>query len=382
MKIVIFGLSVTSAWGNGHATLWRGLLRGLAKDGHDVTFFERDTPYYAAHRDLPKGDGYEIVVYPSWGAVLPRAQRELASADVGMVTSFCVDAKPASDLVRGSRGVRAYYDLDTPVTLDKLAKGEAVAYLPDGNFDGFDVVLSYTGGAALDALVRDLGAKRAAPLYGSVDLVTHGAGEKSDALLCDLSYLGTYAADRQDKVEALFLDVARLLPEQQFLLGGPMYPEDMRRTANVRTLAHVPPPLHPAFYGSSRLTLNVTRGAMAHMGWCPSGRLFEAAACGVPIVSDVWAGLEAFFEPGREIVVAEKTSDVVAALSAPGEELAAIARRARERVLAEHTAERRARELVALVTRSGGPSEHRTPQTPPPAAEATCGRSEARTSRA
>lgn len=382
MKLVVFGLSVTSAWGNGHATLWRGILRALAADGHRVVFFERDTPYYAAHRDLPDDRGYEVVVYPSWAEVARRALRETIDADVAIVTSFCRDARVASDLVLGSRAESVYYDLDAPVTLDAIARGIEVPYLPVAGLGDFDLVLSYAGGAALAALEDVLGARRTAPLYGSVDLATHRHGEHVEAFANDLSYLGTYAADRQPAVDRLFLAAARARPSQRFLVGGPMYPAEVDRPPNVRWLDHVAPPQHPAFYGSSRLTLNVTRAAMASVGYCPSGRLFEAAACGAPIVSDAWEGLDTFFEPGREILVARDTSDVLDALALSDRELRAIAQRARERVLADHTAERRAHELVTLVTRSAAPSASRTPRTPRAASAATCDPLAARTTRA
>lgn len=349
MKLVIFGLSVSSAWGNGHATLWRGILRSLAAQGHEAVFFEKDVPYYASHRDMPRGDGYEIVIYPSWEEALPRARRELERADAAMVTSYQADAAAATELVLSSRAVRVFYDLDSGVTLDALERGLHVPYVPAAGFSEFDLVLSYTGGTTLDALRTKLGARRVAPLYGSVDIDAHRPAERSPDYACDLSYLGTYAADRQESVERLFLDVAARMPERAFLLGGPMYPPEMRRPGNVRWLPHVAPPEHPAFYGSSRLTLNVTRGAMAARGYCPSGRMFEAAACGVPLVSDAWDGLDRFFEPGREILVARTSEDVEAAVALPPGAVAEVARRARERTLAEHTARHRALELVELV---------------------------------
>ncbi len=350
MKLVVFGLGVSSAWGNGHATLWRGLLRALSERGHTCVFYERDVPYYAKTRDLFGGDGWDLALYPSWEEVAPRAGRDVADADVTIVTSYCPDAQAATDLILGAgRGKRVFYDLDTPVTLEALARGESVAYLPSQGLSAFDLVLSYTGGAALTALEEKLGAKKTAPLYGSVDLHAHHPASPSPAYACDLSYLGTYAADRQAGVEALFLEVALELRSQAFLLGGPMYPNDMARAANVRWLPHVAPAEHPAFYGSSRLTLNVTRGAMAKLGWCPSARLFEAAACGVPLVSDAWEGIDHFFDPGREIVIAKATEDVVRALSQPAPALRAMALRARARTHAQHTAKRRADELVALL---------------------------------
>jgi len=346
MRFVIFGLSVSSAWGNGHATLWRGLLASLASAGHEVTFFERDTPYYAQHRDLTHGEGYRIVIYPSWPEVVETARTAARRADVAIMTSYQADADAAAEVVLEAPGARVFYDLDTPVTLDLLDRGEPVPYLPACGLGPFDLALSYTGGPALDALTSRLGARSVAPLYGSVDTRVHRPVAPRDVYACDLSYLGTYAVDRQEGVVRFFLDVAERLPDSKFVLGGPMYPEQMRRPPNVRCLPHVAPHDHPAFYCSSRATLNVTRGAMAKMGYCPSGRLFEAAACGVPIVSDTWPGLEAFFEPGRELLVVRSTDDVIDALETP---LGDLARRAYDRTLSEHTAQRRARELVELV---------------------------------
>ncbi len=349
MKFVIFGLSVSSAWGNGHATLWRGILRALAKDGHQVVFFERDTPFYASHRDLTTGEGYEIVIYPTWAEAAPRARRELATADVAIVTSYQADAAAATELVLESRRTRVFYDLDTPVTFERLGQGELVSWLPPGGYGEFDLVLSYTGGEVLERLRHELGARRVAPLFGCVDADAHRPGQRRPELACDLSYLGTYSVDRQAGVESLLLDVAERAPHRRLVLGGPMYPAEMRRPSNVMVLAHVSPADHSAFYGSSRLTLNLTRGAMAKTGFCPSARLFEAAACGVPVITDHWAGIEAFFAPGAEILVARDTDDVLAMLELSREALDGVARSARERVLAEHTAAHRARELVELV---------------------------------
>jgi spore maturation protein CgeB len=176
----------------------------------------------------------------------------------------------------------------------------------------------------------------------------------------DLSYLGTDAEDRQAALETLLVEPARLRPERRFLIGGALYPETFPWGSNIFFVRHLPPPDHPAFFSSSRLTLNVTRQAMAEMGWCPSGRLFEAAACGTPILSDSWEGLDAFFEPGREILVARTTADAVAALDLSDAELRRIAEAARERTLAEHSSDHRARELEALLSALSGPTEPRS----------------------
>lgn len=345
MKLVIFGLTVSSSWGNGHATLWRGLLKALARRRHDIIFFERDVPYYASHRDLNELPAGRLVLYQSWEQAIPEARRHLEEADVGMVTSYCPDGIAATELVLNSNTTRVFYDLDTPVTLKELRLGKSVDYIGPRGLRDFDLVLSYTGGAALQQLQSELGARRIAPLYGSVDPEVHRPVAPVEMFQCDLSYLGTYAADRQAALEQLLIEPARQLPAQKFLIGGALYPQEFPWTHNIFFARHVAPPDHPAFYSSSRLTLNVTRRAMADIGYCPSGRLFEAAACGTPILSDEWAGLDEFFEPSAEILVAGTAQDAMNALSRSPEELDRISRAARERTLTEHTAERRAIEL-------------------------------------
>jgi spore maturation protein CgeB len=349
MKLVIFGLTVSSSWGNGHATLWRGLCNALARQGHDVTFFERDVPYYANHRDLLWPEKYKLVLYPGWEEVSPLAKCAVREADAALVTSYCPDAIAASDLILESEAVKVFYDLDTAVTLEKLRNRGHVDYVPSCGFRDFDLVLSYVGGRALDELRTLLSARRVAPLYGSVDPQLHKPVGCSAHYESDLSYLGTYAADRQAVLEKLFIEPAHRLPKKKFILGGAQYPESFPWTENVWFVQHLPPAEHPAFYSSSKATLNVTRAAMASFGYCPSGRLFEAAACETPVVSDSWEGLEKFFEPGREILVAASAADVVGAITSGFESLRPIGKAARERVLDAHTAEHRSRELVELL---------------------------------
>jgi spore maturation protein CgeB len=351
MKFVVFGLTISSSWGNGHATLWRGLMRALTSLGHSVTFFEREVPYYATNRDLwDLWQGAELVLYDDWRNVAAKAIREIQQADAAIVTSYCPDGREASKLVlENAPALRLFYDLDTPVTLSKLKAGEQVPYLPEQGLSDFDLVLSYTGGGALDELRDRLGARRTAPLYGHVDHYWHKPAPKEPWYSADLSYLGTYAADRQQALERLLIEPARRRSSAEFLVGGSAYPIEIEWPDNVRKLDHIPPSHHPSFFSSSRLTLNITRADMAKMGWCPSGRLFEAAACGAAMVSDNWDGLEEFFEPGEEILLAGEAEEVVAALRLPDSELKAIGNRARERVLDEHTSAHRARELVELI---------------------------------
>ncbi|MEE1612625.1 CgeB family protein [Microvirga sp. CF3016] len=354
MKIVIFGLTISSSWGNGHATLWRGLCRTLAKRGHRVVFFEKDVPYYATNRDFIEIPGGDLILYKDWASIHARAEAELKDADAAMVTSYCPDGIAAGELVlMAPRASRVFYDLDTPVTFSRLDAGEPISYIGPGGLAGFDLVLSYTGGRALERLQTELGARRVAPLYGHVDPDVHRPVQSTHHYLSYLSYLGTYAADRQDALQHLFIDPAACRPDRRFLIGGAQYPEDFPWQPNIHFVCHLPPPEHPAFFSSSRLTLNITRQAMAEMGWCPSGRLFEAAACGAPILSDSWQGLDSFFEPGREVLIARETEDVVTALDLTDAELNRIAKAGRERALEEHTSEHRAKELEILL---GGPT--------------------------
>jgi spore maturation protein CgeB len=352
MHIVIFGLSVSSAWGNGHATLWRSLISALDAAGNTVVFFEHDVPYYRDHRDLEAlGGRARLRLYPSWDEAADDARRAIADCDAAIITSYCPDARPAAELVLGSRAIRVFYDLDTPVTLCRLDAGEDVAYLPPGGLGEFDLVLSYTGGGALDRLRDRLGARRVAPLYGSVDPLHHYPVAAVPQWRAACSYLGTWSADREHALETLFLEPARRRPAR-FLIGGPQYPDQRSWPANVARIEHVAPPEHPAFYCSSPLTISVTRAPMAALGFCPSGRLFEAAACGVPVLSDPWPGLDAFFTPGDEILVADSTEDALGAIDLPRDTLARIGRRARARAVEDHSATRRAAELIDLLEAS------------------------------
>lgn len=374
MKLVIFGLTLSSAWGNGHATLWRGLITALARRGHEVIFFERDVPYYAAHRDFTAFPGAQLVLYADWAEIAASARRHAGESDVAMVTSYCPDANAATNLIfdAATAARHVFYDLDTPVTLSRLDAGDTVEYLPANGLHDFDLVLSYTGGAALTAVRERLGARRVAPLYGHVDTQAHHPVALNGRARASLSYLGTYARDRQATLEKLFIEPARQRPTARFVLGGSGYPQDFPWTPNIWFTRHVAPTEHPMFFCSSRLTLNITRADMAAMGFCPSGRLFEAAACGTPLLSDAWAGLESFFLPGEEILIAESTEDALTALDLSDAELARIARAGRERVLNEHTSAHRADELLAMLEDVGhlghepgkefaGAAERRTP---------------------
>ncbi|HLG97587.1 MAG TPA: glycosyltransferase [Bryobacteraceae bacterium] len=345
MHFAIFGLSITSSWGNGHAALWRGLCRALNERGHTIHFFEKDVPYYAQARDPVELDDGEVVLYADWRSVASKARRVLADADVGIITSYYPDVVQAAALLSDSRAMSVFYDLDSPITLTRLRAGQPVEYvLPDG-LARFDLVLSYAGGRALELLQSELGAKRVSALCGWADPQLHFPQPPRSEFRGDLSYLGTYSADRQATLEELLIEPARELPGKTFVLGGAQYPDSFPWSKNIHFVRHLPPCDHGAFYCSSPLTLNVTRRAMAEVGHCPSGRLFEAALCGVPVLSDYWPGLEEFFVPGQEILVARTREDTIEALEMPAEELSRIGRAAYERTLADHTASVRAQQL-------------------------------------
>jgi spore maturation protein CgeB len=354
MHIIIFGLTVSSSWGNGHATLWRALLKSLAKRGHTATFYERDVSWYRDTRDnWNPPAGISVRLYSSFDDIRPEASVDLSSADLGIFTSYCPDGPVAAETILNSRAViKCFYDLDTPVTLNSLRAGEPVAYLPPHGLHDFDLVLSYTGGLALTELKTRLGARTVAPLYGSVDPEAHFPVPPLDQFRGVLCYLGTFAADRQQALETLFLEPARRMPGEIFQLAGAQYPDSFSSVPNIAFAPHLAPAAHPAFFCSSRATLNITRGVMAEYGYCPSGRLFEAAACGVPILSDGWDGLEMFFTPGQEILRVDTAQDVINALRLPEATLRRIAASARERTLANHTAERRVMELESICERT------------------------------
>jgi spore maturation protein CgeB len=353
LDIIVLGLSITSSWGNGHATTWRALLRALATRGHRLTFLERDVSWYRAHRDLPKASYCRIRLYRDLAELKRRFAAAVAQADVVVLGSYVPDGVAVARWVQTvAEGLVAFYDIDTPVTLARLERDDC-GYLTPDLIPGFDVYLSFAGGPSLDRLERHFGARRARALYCAVDPGTYQPLPLP--LRYDLGYLGTYSADRQPAVNHLLIEPARALPERAFVVAGPQYPLDLHWPANVARHEHVPPHRHPAFYNSLRFALNITRADMVAAGWSPSVRLFEAAACGVPIISDAWLGLENVLVPDREILIAESAADVVRCLRDVGpQERAKIATAARERVLSAHTADHRAREFENYLLETRG----------------------------
>ncbi len=347
MKIVIFGLSITSSWGNGHATTFRALARALHARGHKVVFFEKNVEWYASNRDLPEPDFCELNLYTSWMDVLPLVRRELASSDVAMVGSYFPDGIAAVEAMLDSTAtVRTFYDIDTPITLATLRERGSTDYIRADQLAALDVYFSFTGGPILAELESRFGVRRAAPLYCSFDPERYHSHPRSQRFACAMSYMGTYAPDRQPKLEESLFGAAKALPQMQFIVAGPQYPKGVGWPPNVRHIVHLNPRWHPHLYSSSRLTLNLTRRDMVMAGYSPSVRLFEAAACGAAIVSDNWPGLDLFLKPGREILLPASAGEIVRYLNDMDDsELRAIGLAAQERVLAEHTSRQRAKEF-------------------------------------
>ncbi|WP_395670574.1 glycosyltransferase [Phenylobacterium sp.] len=359
MKLVVLGLSLASSWGNGHATTYRALLRAFAGRGHEVLFLEREVPWYAgANRDLAEPDFCRLAFYADVADLKAGWRDDVTAADAVIVGSYVPDGVEVGRWVQATaRGVTAFYDIDTPVTLARLAAGDC-EYLSPELIPGYGVYLSFTGGPTLDDIERRYGSPAARALYCSVDA---DAYVPTDApRRWDLSYLGTYSPDRQPPLDRLLIEPARRAPHLRFCVAGPQYPVDIDWPANVERLEHVPPGDHPGFYAASRFTLNVTRADMIAAGWSPSVRLFEAAACGTPIISDLWEGLGDLFEPGREIILAQHGETVLRALEeTPESDGRAMGEAARRRILLAHTSSRRAEELETVL-REASTAKRRT----------------------
>ena len=350
MKIVVFGLSITSSWGNGHATTYRALLGALHRRKHKIVFFEKDEPWYASNRDLPWPAFCDLRLFERWKEALPAVRSELLDCDAAVLGSFFSPGIRAADEIAASKArVKIFYDIDTPITLAKLRSGEN-QYVRRDQIEKFDLYLSFTGGPILQQLHREFGARMALPLYCSFDPASYFPRPVWRRYQCDLGYMGTYAADRQPKLEELFLEPARRLKQARLILAGPQYPKALRWPKNVKRIVHVSPKYHPQFYSSSRFTLNLTRSEMVRWGYSPSVRLFEAAACGCAILSDFWPGIGSILKVGEEVLVTDSGDEVIHLLEDMEDaEVQRIGRRARERVLSEHSSDRRARDFESYV---------------------------------
>lgn len=344
LDIVILGLSITSSWGNGHATTFRGLVRELAARGHRVLFLERDVPWYAKTRDLESLPPARIELYRSLEELKTKFANDISAASAVIIGSYVPDGVAVGKWVLSiANGVAAFYDIDTPVTLAKLARGD-VEYLSPDLIPQFQLYLSFTGGPTLERIEREFGSPMARPLYCSVDPKNYFPEDVEKKW--DLGFLGTYSADRQESLNKMLVQPALKWPRGSFAVAGSQYPTSVRWPENVERIEHLPPAQHREFYNKQRFTLNLTRAEMINAGYSPSVRLFEAAACGVPTITDPSEGLEEFFELGEELLVARESEDTLLYLRdisrAEAREIGAAARR---RVLSRHTASHRAAEL-------------------------------------
>ena len=351
MKIVIFGLAITSSWGNGHATTFRSLAKALARRGHRIHFVEKDVEWYRNNRDLPNPDFCTVHHYDEWGSSARSLLRLSRDADVVVIGSYFPDAIPATAaLLEAARAPLVFYDIDTPITIKHLRSHGSAPYLAAEHIPRFAAYLSFTGGPVLRELEERFGARCAVPFYCSVDPELYRPTRALSDFRCDLSYLGTYAADRQSKLMTLLNEPAAILPGSRFIVAGPQYPDAVKWSRNVERIIHLNPHQHPAFYCSSRFVLNLTRDSMTAAGFSPSVRLFEASACGAAILSDEWKGLDHFLTPGREVLLPKDGAEVVDILrNLSEEERVRIGLNARERILAQHTASHRAIEFEEML---------------------------------
>ncbi|MEY9183745.1 spore maturation protein CgeB [Bradyrhizobium sp. USDA 326] len=362
LSIVVIGLSVTSSWGNGHATTYRALIEALARRGHRVTFLERDVPWYRDHRDLTKPSGWTVELYQSLKDIPRRFGKLIRDADLVIVGSYVPDGIAIAEwTTTHARGVTAFYDIDTPVTLARLEQG--LDYLSATMIPRFDLYLSFTGGPVPGMIEQSYGSPLARVLYCSANAEIDPPKQAQPKWA--LGYLGTYSDDRQPVLDELLLTPARTMPSEQFVVAGAQYPEHIAWPANVARIEHLSPERHPTFYTAQRFTLNATRADMKALGFSPSVRLFEAAACGTPVISDRWPGIETIFAPSREILLASSPREVVEILrDMPEEHRRTIAHNARRRVLADHTPDHRAQQLETYYAEASARRRRKTASLP------------------
>lgn len=344
LNIVVLGLSITSSWGNGHATTFRGLIRELNKKGHKVSFLERDAPWYASNRDLPHPVYCNTFLYSSVDELKQGYADLIRFADLVIVGSYVPEGVEVGKFVTATaEGITAFYDIDTPVTLAKISNND-FEYLHPQLISKYNMYLSFTGGPTLQYIEKEYGSPMARAFYCSFDPKLYYPEEQE--IKWDLGYLGTYSDDRQPPLQKLMLDAASILKQHKFVVAGPQYPKSINWLANTERIEHLPPSVHRQFYNSQRFTMNITRANMIKAGYSPSIRLFEAAACGTPIISDYWQGIETIFEPGKEILITASATQTMQYLKEISEdERKTIGEKARQKVLAKHTAAHRATEL-------------------------------------
>lgn len=343
--IVVIGLSISSSWGNGHASAYRGLLCELVKSGYNILFLERANPLFAAHRDFHSDKSFKIEFYTSLKELKKKYGAAVENAQLVIVGSSVTEGAAVGEWVcNAAKGIAAFYDIDTPLTMKNLDI-KNYEYLSVHLIPRFDLYLSFAGGMALDLLENAYGSPMARPLYCSVDFSRYYP-EKRDEHLYDLGYMGTYSVCRQESLHKLMCETAQKWTEGRFAVAGAFYPDDIRWPPNIKKVDHLYAHHHRDFYCSQRFTLNITKAENAEAGYAPSVRLFEAAACGVPIISDYWEGLSKFFIFGEEILLSSSHTNTWKYLTEiPEQKRREIGERARQKVLTEHSPARRVREL-------------------------------------
>ena len=352
MRIALYGSSLLSSYWNGAATYYRGILRALAAYGHEICFYEPDAFDRQTHRDIDPPPWCRVVVYPATEAGVRGALAGAADADVVIKASGVgyADDELLAGIMDASRpdALRVFWDVDAPATLAEI-RGQPQHPLRQALGD-LDLVLTYGGGAPVTDAYTSLGARACVPIYNALDPATHHPVTPEVRFRSDLTFLGNRLPDREARVGTFFLDPAAALPEQSFRLGGSGW-ADKPVPANVALLGHVPTAAHNALNASARMVLNISRDSMAATGFSPATRVFEVAGAGACLMTDAWAGLELFLTPGREVVAVRDAADVVEAVRSLGaEDTARIGQAGRQRVLAEHTYDRRAVELDRVLT--------------------------------
>ncbi len=351
MRIAFYGSSLVSAYWNGAATYYRGMLSELARHGHAITFYEPDAYDRQANRDIEPPDYARVVVYPATpeaaGGVISQASEAdvvVKASGVGVFDDLLVTALPAA---ARPDAVRIFWDVDAPATLAEMrgAPDHPVrAMLPR-----YDAVLTYGGGPPVIAAYEAMGASRCVPVYNALDPTTHFCTAPAPRFACDLVFLGNRLPDREARVEQFFLEPAAATPDRAFLLGGSGW-GDKPMPGNVRRLGHVGTGDHNALNSTARAALNISRASMADMGYSPATRVFEAAGAGCCLITDAWTGIELFLKPDFEILVARDGRDVAAHMADLTPARArTIGEAGRARVLAEHTYARRGLQVDALL---------------------------------
>jgi spore maturation protein CgeB len=359
MTFAFFGSSLVSAYWNGAATYYRGIIKAMHERGHQVTFYEPDAYDRQKNRDMDDPDWARIVVYPPTNEALNNVLEAALYADVIVKTSGVgvfdeqLEEEVAKLKTKGKFVI--FWDVDAPATLDRVnstAHDYFKKLIPQ-----YDLILTYGGGDPVVNAYKKLGARNCYPIYNALDPSTHFPVAREKRFECDLAFLGNRLPDREKRVEDFFLHVAAQLPQSRFILGGNGW-HDKPMTPNIHYIGHVFTKDHNALNGSPKAVLNISRDSMARYGFSPATRVFEAAGAGACIITDYWLGIDTFFEPGKEILVANDGAEVAHILSSLTHEKATeIGNAALKKVVAEHTYTQRAARLDEILRKELAPSK-------------------------